>query len=436
MTPGARLAAAIEVLDEIAASRTPADELLKAWGKAHRFAGSKDRRAIAERVFTALRTRARSAWRMQAEHGRALALGSLVEADGLSPDEVAALASGEGHAPAALDADELARLSEPPPPAPDWVRAGAPQFVVEQLKARFGEAWLDEARALIGARAPLDLRVNSVRGGVQAAIKLLAVDGLEPERTPFSAQGLRLPPELAPDIAKLRAFASGWVEVQDEASQIAAALAGARPGMTVVDYCAGGGGKTLALGAELRAPRDGGRLVACDVNPRRLDNMRPRLQRAEVQADVRRIGPQGEGMDDLSGQADLVFVDAPCSGAGAWRRHPEGAWRLQPEAVPRLAELQAAILARACALVKPGGRLAYATCSVLAPENEGVASAFAAAHPAFRPVPIARAAETPLLTDAARARLGELAEEGHMLQLTPRRSRTDGFFLALFERTA
>ena len=436
MTPSARLAAAIEVLDQIAAARTPADELLKAWGKAHRFAGSKDRRAIAERVFTALRARARAAWRMEAENGRALVLGSLAEVDGLGADEIAGLASGEGHAPAPLTGPERARLSDPPPAPPDWVRAGAPAFVVEHLKAAFGEGWLDEAQALIGARAPLDLRVNTLRGGIEGAIRLLKVDELEPERTPLSALGLRLPAELAPDVTRLRAYADGWVEVQDEASQIAAALAGATPGWTVVDYCAGGGGKTLALAAALRPPRDGGRLVACDVNPRRLDAIAPRLQRAGATAQVRRLGPGGEGVADLEGQADLVFVDAPCSGSGTWRRHPDGAWRLQPETVERLAALQAVILARAARLVKPGGRLAYATCSVLAPENAAVADGFAATHGAFRALPISQAAETPALTDAARMRLGELAGGGHMLQLTPRRSGTDGFFLALFERTA
>ncbi len=448
MTPAGRLSAAAEVLDQLCASRTmPADEVLKAWGKAHRFAGSKDRRAIAERVYAVLRARARLAWRMDGEaldgqalnggSGRALVLASLAELDGLPLDEIEALASGEGHAMAPLSDAERARLAQPPASVPDWVRAGAPVFVVEMLKARFGDAWAEEADALIGRRAPLDLRVNSLRGGVEQALNLLKTDGVEPERTPYSALGLRLPPEFAPDVQQLRAFASGWVEVQDEASQIAAALAGAKPGFTVVDYCAGGGGKTLALGAAMRAKSKGeGRLIACDVHGKRLDAMRPRLLRAEVTAEVRRIGNAGEGLEDLVGRADLVFVDAPCSGAGTWRRHPEGAWRITAETVARLAELQAAILARASKLVKPGGRLAYATCSVLTLENEGVAEAFAAAHPAFKPIPIVQAAKTPLLTDAARVRLGQLSEGRHMLQMTPNRSGTDGFFLALFERTA
>ena len=470
MTPGARLSAAAEVLDALARERAPADEVLKAWGRAHRFAGSKDRRAIAERVYTALRARARIAWRMGADDGRALVAGSLVEVDGLAADEVEALFTGEGHAPAPLSADERARLAVPPPEPPAPVRAGVPAFVAEALQVSFDSGWEAEAQALIGNRAPLDLRLNTLRGGREAALRLLAVDGLEPAATPWSVLGLRLPAELAPDIQKTPAWLDGWVEVQDEASQVAAALAGAAPGMTVVDYCAGGGGKTLALAAAMGARgtpsvsiadssptggasgasdppplgegareagrRGGSRLIACDVNPRRLAALVPRLERAGATAEVRRIGAQGEGTADLEERADLVFVDAPCTGSGTWRRHPEAAWRLTPETIARLAALQAAILARAARLVAPGGRLLYATCSVFEAENRAVARAFGEAHPDFRPLPIAEAATTALLTPAARERLASLAAPAHMLQLTPRRTGTDGFFAALFTRAA
>jgi 16S rRNA (cytosine967-C5)-methyltransferase len=201
--------------------------------------------------------------------------------------------------------------------------------------------------------------------------------------------------------------------------------------MTVVDYCAGGGGKTLALAAAMHRQ---GRLVACDVHAKRMSAMPERLERAGASAETRRMGLNGEGTEDLLGKADLVFVDAPCTGSGTWRRHPEGAWRLTPETVERLAALQREIVGRASRLVKPGGRLVYATCSVLARENEETASAFAADHPEFRPVPIIGAAATPAITDAGRQRLAELAGGGHTLQLTPRRAGTDGFFLALYER--
>ena len=439
MTPAARLAAAIEVLDAIGGGSAPADEVLRTWGRAHRFAGSKDRRAIAQRVYAVLRARIRLAWAMGGESGRLLMLGSLRLDDGLDVGEVEALFDGQGYAPAPLSSDERQRLCAPIETPPDWIAAGAPAFAVPLLQARFGAAWLQEAQALTGARAPLDLRVNALRGGVEQALSLLAEDDVKPERTPYSAWGLRLPADLAVDVTRWRAFQTGWVEVQDEASQIAAALAGARPAMTVIDYCAGGGGKTLALGAAMRAAPDaspGTRLIALDVNARRLDAMIPRLARADVRAEARRIGSEGQGSEDLPNLADLVFVDAPCSGSGTWRRHPEGTWRVTAETVQRLARQQRVVLERASALVKPGGRLAYATCSVLAAENEAVATAFELDHPQFRPLPIAGALDTPDLTDAARTRLAELAGGGSMLQLTPHQSGTDGFFLALFERMA
>jgi 16S rRNA (cytosine967-C5)-methyltransferase len=437
VTPSARLAAAIEVLDELAARRMPADEVLRQWGKAHRFAGSGDRRALAEIVYTTLRARAGAAWRMGADDGRALVLGQLAER-GETLDAVEALFTGLGHAPAPLSAEERARITASLGERPDGVRAGVPEFIADLFKAQFRDAWMDEAQALVGQRAPLDLRVNRIRGAPEQAISLLKVDGLEPERTPFSAHGLRLSLKAAPDIQATRAFKTGWVEVQDEASQIAAALAGAKPGMTVVDYCAGGGGKTLALAAAMWRSGEGqvGRLVASDVHGRRLQAMAERLARNDVDVELRQLGADGEGMGDLTGLADLVFVDAPCTGSGTWRRHPEGAWRLTPESIARLATLQGQILSRAANLVKPGGRLAYATCSVFAAENDAVAQAFADAQPHFRPLAIKTAAQTPDLTEAARLRLAELAGDGHTLQLTPRRSGTDGFFLALFERSA
>jgi len=429
VTPPARLAAAIEILDEIARSRGPADGAIKAWGRNHRFAGSKDRRAIAEHVYVALRARARSAWRMGADDGRALLLGA---AASTPLDEVELLFAGEAHGPPPLSDEERRRLSSDPDAAPGWVEAGIPEWIAPFFEAQFGEDWIAEGQAAILDRAPVDLRVNALSGPVDKALNLLKHEGVEPERTPFSAWGLRLPAGFATDVHTLKAFTTGWVEVQDEASQIAAALAGARPGDLVIDYCAGGGGKTLALAASLAGQ---GRLVASDIDQKRLDAMQERLVRAGATVEKRRLGPHGEGMDDLEGQADLVFVDAPCSGSGTWRRHPEAAWRLTPETVTRLAALQQTILARAARLVKPGGRLLYATCSMLDEENGRVASAFAASHPAFIPIPIADAVQTPNLTDAARARLAALADGGHTLQLTPRRTGTDGFFAALFQRS-
>ena len=421
MTPQARLSAAIEVLDTIASSRKPADQVLKAWGLAHRFAGSGDRRAIADRVYGCLRDGGGA--------GRDAVIAALVRHDKLAPAEIAALFSGQGYAPAALTAEELARLhalggSEAP--------AALPGFIGHELGRTFGKQAQAEAAALLSGRAPVDLRVNGLLAFPQTLQAYLADSGFAADPTPFSATGLRLEASAA-RLAALDAFKAGQFEVQDEGSQIAAWLLGARPGQTVVDYCAGGGGKTLAIGQMLRGQ---GRLVACDLNPRRLDAIRPRLERARLDADLRRVGPTGDRLDDLIGKADGVLVDAPCSGSGTWRRRPEEAWRLTEDQRHALTRTQKDVLRRAAALVRPGGRLVYVTCSVLAAENADVIAAFVADHADFRPLPIVEAAATPMLTDAGRARLAELAGLGHTVQLSPRRTATDGFFIATFQRTS
>jgi 16S rRNA (cytosine967-C5)-methyltransferase len=277
----------------------------------------------------------------------------------------------------------------------------------------------------------LNIRINTLKADLEGVAEALRETGLTVEATRLSAVGLEV--HESPHLSSLGLFKDGAFEVQDEGSQIAAWLVGVKPGQTVVDYCAGGGGKTLALGQGLRGR---GRLVACDLNPRRLDAIRPRLERAGVAAELRRVGPTGDPMTDLATKADRVLVDAPCSSSGTWRRRPEEAWRLTAEELKRLHALQIDILARASALVRPGGRLAYVTCSVLPAENGDVAQSFAARHADFRPLPIAGAAETDWLTDAARARLAELAHGGHTVQLSPLRTGTDGFFIALFERTS
>jgi 16S rRNA (cytosine967-C5)-methyltransferase len=433
MTPQARLSAAIEVLDRLAAGRASADETLAHWGRANRYAGSKDRRAIAERVYRVLRERGRLAAAMHGDDGRALVLGSLAFQDGLPPGEIAGLFCGEHHAPAALSEAERGRISAAPPPA----GPGLPGFIARELQRSFGEDWALEAEALLSARAPLDLRINARAASREQVASTLAANDVEVEPTPYSAFGLRAPAGV--HVQGLDAFQAGLFEVQDEGSQIAAWLADARPGMKVVDYCAGGGGKTLALAQGLMAGHGaaGGRLYGFDTDEKRLQAIAPRLERAGVRAELRRIGRDGQGTEALERSADLVLVDAPCSGSGTWRRRPEQAWRLGEEELERFMRLQSAIVSRASSLVTPGGRLAYVTCSVLAPENHDVTEAFAAAHPDFRPLPVASAAIAASgLTEAGRARLAELAGGGHRVQLSPRRTGTDGFFVALFERTS
>lgn len=417
MTPAARLAAAASILDSIAQGRQPAEVVIKAWGQQNRYAGSKDRKAIADRVYKVLRARGRLSWIMGGrEDGRALVIGSLGVLDGLSLEEIEALHTGEGYGPGPLSKHERGRLAVRDSELPGWVEAGLPEFVVEDLKATFGEGWAAEARALMAPRAPIDLRINTGKAGVEAVEDELRAAGLSPERTPWSPVGLRLTAEPPPNIQALDAFRDGRIEIQDEGSQVVCALAGVQPGMTVVDYCAGGGGKTLGLAAALQGE---GQLIASDVVQKRLDNIRPRLERAGVEADLRLIGQNGGGLEDLNGRADLVFVDAPCSGSGTLRRHPEAAWRLKPDEVERLHALQVRILDQAARLLKPGGRLAYVTCSVLTRENEASADAFEAAHPDLRPVAV-----TPPWAEGPTTRV----------RLSPGATDTDGFFFALYER--
>jgi 16S rRNA (cytosine967-C5)-methyltransferase len=468
VTPAARLAAAASVLDSIAQGRQPAEAVLKAWGQANRYAGSKDRRAVADRVYKVLRARARLSWAMGGrEDGRALVIGSLSLIDGLALDEIEALHSGEGYGPRPLSKQERSRLTAGEGDLPGWVAAGLPAFVIEDFKATYGDRWAEEAEGLMAPRAPIDLRVNTLKTDVETVRAELAEAGLEATPTPWSATGLRLASEPPPNIQATEAFKDGRIEIQDEGSQVVCALAGAAPGMTVVDYCAGGGGKTLglavamfpsplageggsrseteagAVGGDPEHPTKGvgrqtphprraaahlppqggkGRLIAGDVVQKRLDNIRPRLARAGVEAELRLLGQNGGGMEDLNGQADLVFVDAPCSGSGTWRRRPEEAWRLTEAEVERLHALQVRILGQAAKLVRPGGRMLYVTCSMLSRENEASADAFETAHPEFRPV----------------ALFAPSPEGGgsHRLRLSPASTNTDGFFAALYERTA
>ena len=455
---------------------------MKAWGTANRYAGSKDRRAIADRVYKVLRARGRLSWIMGGrEDGRALVIGSLHAIDGLSLEEIEALHSGDGYGPRPLSKQERNRITAGQGELPGWVAAGLPEFVVEDFKATFGDRWAEEAHALMAPRAPIDLRVNDAAATVDEVEAELKAAGLDVSRTPWSAVGLRVPSEPPPNIQALEGFKAGRFEIQDEGSQVVCWLAGAAPGMTVVDYCAGGGGKTLGLAQAMRVPDNGsavsgmtkGKLVASDVVNKRLENIRPRLQRAGVEAELVLIGQNGGGLEDLNGQADLVFVDAPCSGSGTWRRRPEDAWRLTVEEVEKLHGLQVRILSQATKLVKPGGRLVYVTCSMLARENEASVDAFEALHPEFRPVPIlpseagegdhaqrggggdhgsdvgdgsapSTAARSPspvdgggFLTPAAQAKFAELASEARLrLRLSPASADTDGFFAAVYERAA
>ncbi len=444
MTPAARLQAAADILDLLAGTRATAETVLKTWGQNHRYAGSKDRRAIADRVYGCLRARTRLLWAMQLTdkapgQGRAMVLASLALVDGLPLDDIEALFSGAGYSPKPLTDAERERLSAGDGDAPTWVTSGLPEFVVNRFQQQFGADWGAEATDLMVPRAPIDLRVNGSRTTRDEMIAALKDQELRPEPTPFSLFGIRLPAEPPPNLAKLDIYQTGRIEIQDEGSQVAAFLAGAGllPGAPkVVDFCAGGGGKTLALAQMM----DGnGEIYACDVVEKRLKAIEPRLMRAGATAHlVHFFDPDDETQLELLKGADLVLVDAPCSGSGTWRRHPEEAHRLTEAEVERLHSLQTHILNRAAQCVKPGGRLVYVTCSVLDDENARSADDFEAANPSFTALPIhdlLDLARDVFVDAAGAADLKTLARTGHRLRLTPHTTHTDGFFIAAYTRT-
>jgi 16S rRNA (cytosine967-C5)-methyltransferase len=442
MTPAARLSAAIEVIADIEARRRPAADALKEWGLAHRFAGSGDRAGIAGLVYDALRRKASAAWLMGEDTPRAVLLGMLRLERGLDLAAIARLADGSRFAPPPLSATEQAQLRDGTlVDAPPHVAGDFPEWLDPHLARVFGAERTQEGAAL-ARRAPLDLRVNTLKADRDKAAAALA--HLDPQPTRWSPCGLRI--VLAPDARNVaiqaeRAFLAGQVEVQDEGSQLAALLSGAKPGEQVVDLCAGAGGKTLALAALME---NHGQIFATDLDKRRLAPIHDRLARAgtrNVQVKhVRRSAQREDGtppakddaLSSLHGHIDLVLIDAPCTGTGTWRRNPDAKWRVRPGALAERLKEQAAVLDRAAPLVKPGGRIAYVTCSLLAEENGDQVRAFLDRHPLFAVAPPAELLAP--LGDRALIFRQAVLLTGEGLQMTPRRTHTDGFFVSVLVR--
>jgi 16S rRNA (cytosine967-C5)-methyltransferase len=431
MTPAARLSAAIELLETIDAQRVPAAKALKEWGTAHRYAGSGDRAAIAGLIWDVLRRRASSAWLMNAETSRARVLGMLKLERKLDAEAISALCDGGRFAPEPLSADERAALtSRTLDGAPAHIAGDYPQWLDAHLADVFGDDRVAEATAM-ASRAPLDLRVNTLKSSRDKMLPRLSHLGAEP--TPWSPLGLRI--ELGadarnPGIHAEEDFIKGAVEVQDEGSQLAALLSGAKPGEQVIDLCAGAGGKTLALAAMMQGK---GRLIATDHDKRQLAPIHERLSRAGVHnADVRTPKGETDPLADIRASADLVVIDAPCTGTGTWRRNPDAKWRMRPGALEVRLKDQAEVLDRAAALVKPGGRIAYITCSVLPPENGAQVRAFVGRHPAFAVVPPEQTAS--VLWDKAEGFASAARQSAEGWLMTPRRTGTDGFFVSVLKR--
>jgi 16S rRNA (cytosine967-C5)-methyltransferase len=433
MTPSARLSAAIEVFADIEARRRPAADALKDWGLSHRFAGSSDRAAIAGLVYDALRRKSSSAWLMGETTARAELIGMLRRERGLDVAAIAALCSGERYAPAPLTAAESAALNaDAIANAPLYVQGEYPEWLDAHLARMFGDERGEEGAALSN-RAPLDMRVNTLKAEREELLPKL--EHLKAEPTRWSPVGLRIHMSADAKSPALHAeppFIKGFVEIQDEGSQIAALLAGAKPGEQVIDLAAGAGGKTLALSA---AMENRGQIFATDIDKRQLAPIHDRLARAGAR-NVQVRTPRGETdiLADLAGRADLVLIDAPCTGTGTWRRNPDAKWRMRPGALAERQKQQVTLLDRAVALTKPGGRIAYITCSVLAEENGDQIKAFTGRHGDF-------SVEKP--ADTAQA-LGERAYlfgraaliSDHGLLMTPRRTDTDGFFVSLLRRSS
>ena len=431
MTPSARLAAAIEVFAAIESERRPAGDALKSWGLAHRFAGSGDRAAIAGLVYDALRRRASSAWIMGADTPRAILLGMLKRERGLDAGAVAKLADGSRYGPPALSEDERARLDAADmTAAPSWVAGDYPEWLEPHFARAFGDARAEEGAAL-ASRAPLDLRVNTLKAERDKAAGMLS--DLQPEPSRWSPWGLRIrlaADAKSPAIHAEPAFLKGMIEVQDEGSQLAALFAGAKPGEQVLDLCAGAGGKTLALAAMME---NKGQIYATDNDKRRLAPIHERLARSGARnVQVRTPKSIGGELDDLAGRCDLVLIDAPCTGTGAWRRNPDAKWRMRPGALVERQKEQSEILDRAVPMLNAGGRIAYVTCSVLDEENGAQVRGFLARHAEFSVRPPAEVAKA--LGEAAFmfGTAARLSPEG--LLMTPRTTETDGFFVSVLQR--
>lgn len=426
MRLGGRLAAAIEVLDDIARRDRPAADALRDWGLSHRFAGAGDRAAIGNIVYDALRRKRSAAWLFDADSSRALAFGALMLEWGADAPALNGLIGDDRFAPAPLTADEIATSEQRDlDSAPGAVRADCPDWCVPLAEDAFGNDWVDEIAAL-ALRPPLDLRVNTLAASREQVRDEIAATGAEPGTLVDTC--LRIAPIARagrhPNVQAEPAFQKGWFEVQDQGSQAVAMLAGARPGMQVLDYCAGAGGKTLALAA---AMANSGRIVAHDAEKQRLAPIVDRLRRSGV--DNVEVVDDVAALDPLQGQMDIVMVDAPCSGSGTWRRRPDTKWRLTDRQLDARQQEQADILRHAAGFVKPGGRLVYITCSIFPAENRHQIEAFAAAHPDFAVVPPAELWRAHFPEAPGAARIDDIG-----IALSPARTATDGFFAAALVR--
>jgi len=418
MHPNALLELATDLLHKVMQFDSPADGVVSAFFRQHRDLGSRERHTLAETTYTVLRQRLLFQHLAQSGKGEMERRLVLLGWQGNTGFLRAALSEQEQKWLEQVATIDRAAL-------PDKLRHNLPEWLAEPLQASLGDQFWPLVDSL-NAPAPLDLRVNTFKAKREEVQAAFAAANIDAQPTPYSPWGLRV--QGKPALNKLEVFTRGDVEVQDEGSQLLALLTDAKRSEMVVDFCAGAGGKTLALGA---AMRNTGRLYAFDTSGHRLAALKPRLARSGLSNvyPVQIAHERDDRIKRLAGKIDRVLVDAPCSGLGTLRRNPDMKWRQSPEAVNELREKQAAILASASRLLKPGGRLVYATCSLLEAENEGIALAFSESHGRdFKPLPATEA--------LARAHVAspDALVRGDFMRLWPHRHGTDGFFAALWER--
>ncbi|MBB37209.1 MAG: MFS transporter [Hirschia sp.] len=435
MRDGGKLAAAIDVLSDVMSRHQPVKSAAKDWGKRARYAGAKDRAWVSGLVLDALRRRQSLAHAMGDESPRALCIGALAHVWKWDIGRIDS-AFDEEHAPSPLTLDERERIvMAPDPTAPVHVHGDFPEWMTPSMTRAFGENIVVEAQAM-AVRAPVDLRVNTLKSDAEKAEK--ALRSVKAIAMPLVKQAFRVPApdpsERAGSVESIPAYSKGWVEVQDAGSQIAAAAANAKPGEQVLDYCAGGGGKSLAMAASME---NQGQIYAYDIDGRRLSALIPRLKRAGARNVQLRHPQEDVGLDDLHDGMDLVVIDAPCTGVGTWRRRPDAKWRVSEKALVKRCEEQAEILDKASEFVKPGGRLLYITCSFLMEENEDQVQAFLERNEAFSLDDAAASAiSSGLLTTEGEEVVTRCRSNSGTVRLTPMLAGTDGFFMALLRKAS
>ncbi len=421
--PG-RTAAAIAVLGQVLGKHRPVSVAMQEWARSNRFAGSGDRAAIGNLVFDALRRRASLCHKMGSDDPRSLVLAALHVVWGLAIDEIADNCIAQ-YGPGELKASERDALACRLDSLQPWTNGDYPEWLHGSFERVFGDAVVDEGRAL-AQRAPVDLRVNTLKADFTKVAKALAKH--DARAGPLSPLCLRLPvPQCDgrhPNVEAHPAHAKGWFEIQDAGSQVAALLSGARAGMQVADICAGAGGKTLAMAATMQ---NKGQLHAYDADKHRLKPIISRLKRAGARNVQVIAADDSVRLNDLADRMDVVMVDAPCSGSGAWRRRPDAKWRFTPKLLEQRLNDQRVVLDRAAALVKPGGRLVYVTCSILAEENIDQVTRFQEQDASFRVLPIADIWRETIGTEPP----ASADHSDQTLQLTPALHHTDGFFIAV-----